>query len=295
MPRKNLFMLLHPLFLFNLFLLIANDHWWKYAYSNTLTGKISDFAGVFVLAVFLVACFRIRKVIAVLATALFFVWWKSPLSEPVISALGFTRVVDYSDLMALTVLPLVFFIKPFQYPSLSFYGRLLTPIVAGITLLAIVATTFPYKPAGYHYPHGRVAVNKKWRTQLTKEAFFQKLDSLQIAYKKEYVEYLPVNTQGLMLVKKSGADSTYRMTPVGELKDTMLYYEKSLGEHYVIPYFVLGKDTLTNIQFIFHDGSKKRFIEVMAITIPPGLEYDYHLSRPIRKKYWALLKSFMLE
>ena len=130
---------------------------------------------------------------------------------------------------------------------------------------------------------------------MSKDAFFQKLDSLQIPYRKDNVEYLPVNTRNLMLVQKSVKDSTYRMTPMENLKDTVLYYEKTLGEHYVIPYFVSGKDTLTNIRFTFEEGAKKRFIQVMAITIPPGMDYEYQFSRPVRKKYWALLQSFMLE
>ena len=52
---------------------------------------------------------------------------------------------------------------------------------------------------------------------------------------------------------------------------------------------------LTNIRFTFEEGAKKRFIQVMAITIPPGMDYEYQFSRPVRKKYWALLQSFMLE
>lgn len=202
MSRKNLLLLLHPLFLFNLFLLIANDHWWKYAYANALTGKISDFAGVFVMAVFLVACLRVRKVIAVLATALFFVWWKSPLSEPFITASGFTRVVDYTDLLALTILPFIFFIKPYPYSTVTFPVRYFTISIAGISIMAMLATTMPMRDV-FHYPPGKVFVNKEWRTKLTKEQFFYKLDSLQIPWKKEYVEYLPVNTNGLMFVKKT--------------------------------------------------------------------------------------------
>ena len=43
-----------------LLLLILNDHWLKYAY-NAITGKLSDFAGVSVLAIFLTACLRGQK------------------------------------------------------------------------------------------------------------------------------------------------------------------------------------------------------------------------------------------
>jgi hypothetical protein len=294
MSRKNLSLLLHPLFLINLFLLIANDHWWKYAYPNALTGKISDFAGVFVLAVFLVACFSIRKVIAVLVTALFFVWWKSPLSEPVITFFELVRVIDYPDLFALSVLPLVFYIRPYQYPAIKFPVRYFTVLIAGITLTAIVATTMPVREF-WRYPPGRVSVNKHWRTQLTTDQFLHKLDSLQIPWKKGHFEYLPVYTQGLMLVEKNGTDSIDRMKPVDDLKDTMLLYQKDLGEHYLIPYLALEKDTITNVRFYFHEYRKKRYFTIIAMTIPEGMQYNYYMKRPIRKKYWAIFKSFMLE
>jgi len=294
MSRKNLFLLLHPLFLCNLFLLIANDHWWKYAYSNALTGKISDFAGVFVLAVFLVACLRFKKSIAVITTALFFIWWKSPLSETFITTFGFTRVVDYSDLLALSILPFIFFLTPFRYSTQKFPVRHFTILIACISLTAMFATTYPVREI-YRYPPGHVFVNKEWRTKLTKEQFFHRLDSLQIPWKLEYVVYLPVQAHGLMFVEKNGADSVYKMKPVDEMKDTVLLYEKQLGEHYLIPYLALERDTITNIRFKFNDEGRKRSIELMAMTIPQGLEYEYYMRRPIRKKYWAIFKSFMLE
>ena len=37
-----------PGFLVALAVLLANDLWWKAAYDNWLTGKLSDFAGLFV-------------------------------------------------------------------------------------------------------------------------------------------------------------------------------------------------------------------------------------------------------
>src|ERR1700755_3174825 len=112
MPRSRINLLLHPFFLLNLFLLIANDHWWKHEYTNVLTGKISDFAGVIVLAIALIACFGMNRKYAVLSTAFLFCFWKSPLSGPLIEFFGLIRVVDYTDLLALSVLPLVFYIQP---------------------------------------------------------------------------------------------------------------------------------------------------------------------------------------
>lgn len=294
MSDKKRSLLLHPFFLFNLCLLIANDHWWKHTYANTLTGKISDFAGVFVLAVFLVACLRFKRSIAVIITTLLFAWWKSPLSQPFITTFGLARVVDYTDLLALIILPIVFFIKPFAYANLRFPVKSFTVLIAGIALTAMFATTLPMREF-WHYPPGHVFVNKSWNTKLTEQEFQHKLDSLQIPWKKEYVEYLPVHARGLMLVEKNTADSMSRMKRVDDFKDTLLMYEKDLGEHYVIPYLALEKDTITNIRFRFHNNEKKRRIELMAMTIPEGISYDYYTKRSVRKKYWALFRSFMLE
>jgi hypothetical protein len=293
MPRNKTSLLLHPFFLLNLFLLIANDHWWKHAYSNALTGKISDFAGLLVMAVCLVACCGFKKIYAVIFTALFFAWWKSPFSETVIASLGLRRVIDYSDLAALTMLPIVFLLKPFQYSGLQM--RHAIPFVAAITWTAMVATTYPYMFGGMGYPKGYVLVDKRWATKLTTDQFLQKLDSLHIPWRQDSLVYLPVNPYGMMMVVKNSTDSAYRMTPVDELKDTLLYYEKNMGSHYIIPFLALEKDTITDIRFRIYDNGKRRVLELIEMNIPPDMAAQYYFRHRVRKKYRELVKSFMLE
>jgi hypothetical protein len=293
MPRNQTSLLLHPFFLLNLFLLIANDHWWKHAYPNALTGKISDFAGVFVQAVFLVACCRFKKIYAIIFTALFFAWWKSPLSETVIAGFGLARVVDYSDLAAISVLPIVFYLKPFQYGRLHY--RYAIPFIAVIAWTAMVATTLPYRFGGFRYPEGYVLVDKRWLTKLTVDQFFQKLDSLHISWKQDSLVYLPVDANKMMMVVKNGPDSVYQMTPVEKLKDTLLFYEKDMGPHYIIPFLALEKDTITNIRFRIHDNGKRRVLELIEMNIPPDMATQYYLRHRVRKKYRELVRSFILE
>ncbi|MCC7250183.1 MAG: hypothetical protein IT473_16295 [Lysobacter sp.] len=104
--------LLHPGFLLALALLIANDAWFKALFHNALTGKLSDFAGLFAFAYFWSALIGRRETTVHALVGLAFVWWKSPWSQPAIdawNALGvwpLARVVDASDLLALTMLPL---------------------------------------------------------------------------------------------------------------------------------------------------------------------------------------------
>lgn len=48
---------IHPLPLFSVALMAVNDHWLKYADPSWLTGKLSDFAGVFYFPIFILAMF----------------------------------------------------------------------------------------------------------------------------------------------------------------------------------------------------------------------------------------------
>ncbi|MGN6647242.1 MAG: toxin-antitoxin system YwqK family antitoxin [Cytophaga sp.] len=131
-------------FMISLFLLFVNDFILKAAFPNTLTGKLSDFCGLYAFAFFFSKIFPENKKFAVhLITAVLFIIWKSPLSQPFITLFStyfFTidRVVDYTDLWALFVLPLSYFTpaKPFD----RFYKTI------GLSLIALIAFTATSQP-----------------------------------------------------------------------------------------------------------------------------------------------------
>lgn len=96
----------HPLFLFSVLLLILNDWWFKAAFSNPLTGKLSDFAGLFAFPFLLATLFPKHPKSIHITTAIFFVFWKASWSEPLILFLQqlhipLHRTIDFSDNMAL--------------------------------------------------------------------------------------------------------------------------------------------------------------------------------------------------
>ncbi len=103
--------LVAPLFLLSLALLLLNDFWWKQAFHNSFTGKLSDFAGLFAFSWVVLTIVRKWKWHLVTGIAITFIWWKSSLSQGFIESwnaiplLPIQRVVDYADLMALVVLP----------------------------------------------------------------------------------------------------------------------------------------------------------------------------------------------
>jgi hypothetical protein len=100
------------LYLGSLVLLVANDHIFKQVWPGWITGKLSDFAGVLALAMFFGSA--MPRVFACGAAGAFFVWWKSPLSQPMINALPWPagRVVDWTDLIALAMLVGAFRLLP---------------------------------------------------------------------------------------------------------------------------------------------------------------------------------------
>ena len=99
-----------PTFIAAVALLLLNDVVLKRVFANWITGKLSDFAGLWALAYFLIAVTACRRHFVALALGAAFIWWKSPASGSFIAlwnsaawpAIG--RTVDASDLVALVVL-----------------------------------------------------------------------------------------------------------------------------------------------------------------------------------------------
>jgi hypothetical protein len=100
-----------PLYL-SVALLILNDHFFKEAYPSWLTGKLSDFSGIFLIILVLrsVSPDHARKITT--AVIVLFAFWKSTYSQPLINSINMYsdikigRVVDLTDLMALTIIPI---------------------------------------------------------------------------------------------------------------------------------------------------------------------------------------------
>lgn len=114
---KNRHLLTSYWFLAGLFLLLVNDLVLKAHFGNWLTGKLSDFAGLFIFPLFFTAIFPKQKRTIFALTAILFALWKSALSQPFIDAwnangwLTIGRVVDPSDLLGLLALPLAFVVE----------------------------------------------------------------------------------------------------------------------------------------------------------------------------------------
>lgn len=113
--------LLHPVVLLALFLTAVNDHYLKYTFSNFITGKLSDFAGIFYFPFFLYAIIDLlinpkaitrtivlkKFIIVLLVTDLFFIFFKFTFFKQMIADIfsnylfNIQIVSDLTDLSAL--------------------------------------------------------------------------------------------------------------------------------------------------------------------------------------------------
>ena len=143
---KNLHKTAHPVFLLSVTLLILNDWFLKYTFHNALTGKLSDFAGLFAFPFFWSLIFDAHKRTIHIATALLFVFWKSGFSQPLIDAMNglglpIARTVDFTDNVAI-----LFALASWQVLKADVGVRIkpfFQKMVMGVACLAFMATTLP--------------------------------------------------------------------------------------------------------------------------------------------------------
>lgn len=148
-------------FIAGLALLLLNDFVFKSLFHNGVTGKLSDFAGLFTFPLFWSAFFPKHKLKIFIFTAVTFAFWKSALSQPLINLWNSTgiftlyRVVDYTDLAALIMLPFAYH----YYKKQPVAWRLSPLIPLFLSVIAFVATSrgsntnFEEGEAVYHIRH----------------------------------------------------------------------------------------------------------------------------------------------
>lgn len=149
--RKSAFSQLSSVpFVVSLGLLLLNDFYLKAAFHNWFTGKLSDFAGLFIFPLFWAVFLPRYKLVLYCGTSLLFIFWKSPFSEEFIKFFShylysINRTVDESDLLAMVVLPISYWLSNREHVL-----RLqMNPAIIGIlTFFSFCATSIP-KPTQY--------------------------------------------------------------------------------------------------------------------------------------------------
>jgi len=178
MPTRRIDILSSPGFLISLWLLLLNDFYLKPLLNNPLTGKLSDFAGLFAFALFWIAVFPgFRRGICI-TVALSFAFWKTTYSQPVVdlwNSVGIvqvSRTVDLTDLIALAVLPLGYYYAN-QKLSITEAPKWIHAFLVLIAMFAFTATS--YRTAYDDY-------DNKYYFTASKAELFQKIDDLRLNY-----------------------------------------------------------------------------------------------------------------
>jgi hypothetical protein len=163
MTKRNSDILLSTSFLVGLLILILNDFVFKQTFSNPLTGKLSDLAGLFIFPMFLTFLFPDKKRTVYLITLIGFVLWKMPLTDSFINLwnsfniFSINRVIDYTDYFTLIALPISYFHEP---KSLNIpKKRIAINLIAVISFIAFCSTAGTHGSIkGYEYPTSKEAL-----------------------------------------------------------------------------------------------------------------------------------------
>lgn len=218
--KNKLATLVNPVFLFSLVILLLNDIFLKYQFPNFLTGKLSDFAGLFAFSFFLFAFFPKHKKIVSLLIIAFFIFWKSPLSQGMIGIWNdlqiyhIGRAIDFSDLMAL---PMVFLADRYirKEISVSALRRFSIPI-------ALIAV-FSFCSTSYLHVY---TIDKSFVVPLSKEDVVRRIN--EISSRCDNFIPLSANTENAdtTFVDYDSDTVSYSVTGYRYYNDTMWLYDK---------------------------------------------------------------------
>lgn len=277
--------ILNFVFLIGLTVLFINDHYLKLEFSNWFTGKLSDFIGIIIFPMFLTYLFPKSIKLNVIFTGLFFIFWKSPTSQSFIDAynqitfIEITRVIDYSDLVALCCLPISYFVmsKLTEFDKLKIKIKFINPIVLIAPITLIFMATSP--PAYYKYT---ISEGELKCYKCTKTVKYSKSKILEILRKNDYT----------VIVDSIPAKAGYRFD----------YYSKDSTNiiatnypYYKIEEIIIDNDTIKDFQFaLIEIADNKTKVWINGMNISEEIS-DVKVERKLRKYYRKLIKKHIQE
>jgi hypothetical protein len=236
-------------FVLGLTILLVNDFYLKSYFGNWWTGKLSDFAGLFIFPIFWTILIPRHKDKIYLATILFFIYWKSPFSQHFIDItnqllpFNISRTVDFSDCIALAILPLSYWYCDRQKKS---YITIQPTFILVITSFSFLATSYSTdidfkKTYDFNYPIDTL----KYK--------IYHLKNINNPYQKEKENY-QIDSTGKYQIHKYYHDTI----PVGQIpidkfvKDTMelFVYEDFCFEGYEANIIISGDSKKSRLRLL---------------------------------------------
>lgn len=246
MKTKEL--ILNPYFIIGLIILILNDFYLKYEYGNFITGKLSDLSGVLIFPMFLATIIPKFKKSASLITGIGFIIWKLPLFTPVVDLLNqflpitIHRVIDYTDYIALLVLPLSHYLINYknysfginwvQLKNLSKYSLLV------IAFFSFCATSVAMR----EIPRGTIYIGESHTIKLPKDSVislikcmgyncsFNKRDSTNIRSVDYFQTDNVIRYYGDSIILDTIANIKYQLTEINPNKTKLTIINVTLSQ-----------------------------------------------------------------
>ena len=282
-PQRNPNLLLNPVFLTALLLLICNDQYWKYAYGNILTGKLSDFSGMVLLPLVLSFLFPTWRARSIWFSTLLFLFWKSPWSGPFIdfynqfAPIPISRVVDYTDYLAFLILPLPYWLIS-CYTRTNQRNRMTWRPIASWGVLLITSLSFiaTQPPPSFSFQHntGNVSFyNCKYKMEMTREQVLQKLRS-----------------EGLKVMVDTALASQIHLRNY-IYSDSILAHDPPF---YRIPQLAIEKDTVYEVQFSLMTRIDNQVFFLLNGLRVEGLA-ETEVTRKLRRMYRKALEKELIK
>ena len=261
---KNLNILKSHGFILGLLLLLLNDFVLKELLSNWFTGKLSDFAGLFIFPLFWIALFPKHKFKIFWGTAIFFLFWKSGYSESSIeiwNSLGIiriSRVVDYSDLIAILMISMAY-----RY-NLNYQANLTQKRLSISPIIPLFVALFAFGATSYDK---NIDYNKVYIFSFSKQELIKRMNAIE-------------------------NDGTFENYPLSLHTSMINYYnvENLDSLAYYVSEYKTRNDT------IFHDALRKKVDTVYTYEVPtidsmyPNRENVFHFNFPVYK-YMKISKT----
>ncbi|MDR2650789.1 MAG: hypothetical protein LBC68_00535 [Prevotellaceae bacterium] len=279
MKRKDLILNLY--FVTGLIVLILNDFYLKYEYGNFLTGKLSDFTGLLIFPMFAASIIpKLRKSISII-TGIGFVIWKLPLFTPVIDLINqipfisIHRVIDYSDYMALLILPLSHYLINYH----EFRSIIKTELIKyfskfallGISFFAFCATSVPWR----EMPKGTIYIGDSYNIKLPKDSVIVTIQRL--GYNCDFYER---------------DSSVYRSAAYYQTDNIIRYYDKHYGKQSSIII-----DTIASIKYELEEvNPQKTKLTIINVTLSKeGNIQNWKTLKFLSRQYSSWLKENLIE
>ena len=261
--------------------LLLNDHYLKYAFSNWLTGKLSDIVGIIMLPLLLAFIFPKLKQHSAWISALLFALWKSHFSQtPIdlynqIAFIQTSRTVDFTDLYVMLLLPIPQFII-YRIDSLNFIKiqKINTLFIFLPTVMSLMATSPP--PSHYYTrTEGNLACYKcNIIVNYNQDEIVEKLKNVEIVFDS----IAPIDSFALERV------------PSLKMENTNIYRLNQL---------VIDKDTLRNLDFTMRtvkDGKTKIYFNGMQVSDDIStMKLEIKLRNYYKKLLFKKLKNVLRE